>query len=267
MSSRTYHALPGSRQQMPIGTAHQMAKIGAGTDLSQWAQKNASCFKCSIITLTVSMVGLLIAMVVLLAAGAASGDMMKKTSESTIAMRQDTEKLQADIKAHIAELMSHFPENQEQLVVGQAFGIVENAHKISSRVEYLLNHMEPDTVPNVINSINNVLEKVQSILGNVNADESAKFMATADHLQELVANITPQQIEKATNGIAETAEHVGVLTGQAQEQNLMSRVTKLVEDAEAVVGGLRRVHSLTIDLPQLVTESAPSVDSVAQERK
>ena len=260
MSGRIYHALPGAQkpqqQQQHIGASNAFAaKIGAHDDLQMWAKNNATCFKCSLITLTVSMVGLLIAMVVLLAAGAASGDMMKKTSESTIAMRHDTEKLQADIKAHIDTLMGHFPENQEELVIGQAFGIVENVHKISSRIEYLLNHMEPNTVPNVINSINTVLEKIQSILDNVDADQSAKFMATADHLQELVANVTPDQVQKLVDGVGETAQHVGHMSEQAEQQDFMSRVIALVEDAEAVVGGLKRVHSLTIDLPELATST------------
>ena len=247
---RTYLPLPGAHvgnNAKPIGNASVQ-------DLGQWAQKNAGCFKCSIVIMTAAMVGVLIAILVLLAAGAAGSDMMLKTSESTIAMRNQTEQLQIDVKSHIKDIMSHFPDDKEEVLVGQAFNIVENVHKISSRVEYLLNHMEPDTVPNVINSVNSVLEKVQAILGNVDANQSSKIMAAVDHVQELIANISPDQVQKIVDGVGETSEHVGHMTNQADENNLMSRVLKLVDDAESVVSNLKRVHSVTIDLPQLHKE-------------
>lgn len=223
-------------------------------NLSQWGKKNAKCLKCAIITQAVATVGLLIAIVVLLAAGYAGSDMMAKTSESTIAMRKNTEKLEHDIRGHIDNMLSKFPPNQEELALKQVFGIIENVHKITSRTEFLLNHLEPNTLPNLITSVDHLVSKVELMVQNVDPRETTKLMMMIGHVQELIASITPAQIQKVVNGVGETSEHLGHMSGQAEQAGLLNRVINIVIDFEQIADSLKTIHKLSIELPELNTK-------------
>lgn len=195
--------------------------------------------------------GLLIAVVVALYGAYQSSDMMTKTSESTVAMHTETQEMRTNVESWIHKFRKEFPSNQEVLTTQQILGTIENIHKISARGEYLLSNIEPESLPNVVKNLNGVLEKFQKMTNNVDKSQMDRIMATAFHLSELVAGISPTQINQFMGGISETAEHVGHMADQADADKFIDKATTLIAAFKKTTEKINAIQKVTIDLSDI----------------
>lgn len=115
-------------------------------------------------------------------------------------------KMGADAAAKfVTSLKGKFPVNQPEVTTRQMLGIVENAHKISARVQYLLENVQPAAIGLTVQNINKILgaltpddvetikQKILSITAHIDADIAS---IPADKVAALITTISKLDSEK-----------------------------------------------------------------------
>lgn len=175
-----------------------------------------------------------------------SGDMLTRTGEDTHAMRQMTMESNEAVSEWIKGLRAQFPPTQDVTTTRQILGIVENAHKISSRVEFLLTHVEPETVTGLVGHVGTIVGKVDAMLASVSEGEVARLQALVNHMQELVAGVTPDHVSALLGGVSETAQYVGQIAKEAEETHLVERTAALFEESKNTMTHLNGGQGLSL---------------------
>lgn len=164
------------------------------------------------------VMGLLIAMVVLLAGAYQSSGIMTKTGESTVGMRKDMLDLKEKAEKEFESLKKHFPVNQDVLTSKQILGIVENLHQITSRIDFILEHVDPK----IANSM-------------------------AAHINKILSGITPQQIHAISESVVSMANNLNHMTGEADKNHLIANLNTLVNNVENIAKQVNTMHKITLD--------------------
>lgn len=176
----------------------------------------------------------------------ASGDMMTRTSEATVSMHDETIQTKQDVTKYIESLRSQFPIGQDVTTTRQVLGVVENVHKITSRAAALLKHVEPQTVTDISNHLETITNKVDLLFRQVSEEEMTRAKVLFDHMQELVAGVTPSHVTKLMDGVSETAKHVGVMSKEAEETHLVRHSAELFNQAQNAMGHLNGGQGLSL---------------------
>jgi len=176
----------------------------------------------------------------------ASGDMMTKTSEATVSMHDETLQTKADVTNYIAQLKSNFPAGQDVETARQLLGIVENAHKISSGVSLLLENVQPETVTELSGHVGTIVSKVDMLFAQVSQEEMTRIKVLFDHMQELVAGVTPAHVTKLMDGVSETAKHVGEMSKEAEQSHLVQHGSQFLDQAKNTMEHLNGGQGLAL---------------------
>ena len=194
----------------------------------------------------VLVIGIGTALIVAGFAVQASGDMMTKTSAATVSMHDETMQTKKDVTKYIDSLRSQFPAGQDVTTARQLLGVVENVHKITSRTAALLEHVEPQTVTDISNHVKTISNKLDLLFQQVSEEEVTRAKVLFDHMQELVAGITPAHVTKLMDGVSETAKHVGVMSKEAEETHLVQHSSELFNQAQNAMEHLNGGQGLSL---------------------
>jgi type III secretory pathway component EscV len=199
-----------------------------------YADQKLRSMTCAVWVLVALIVGFMTTVVVLLAVLKSSGTFTQtmRMTESTIAMGDRSAKAEQDVKAFLAQ--NKF---DETIAAGQR--VVGNTERITSRVATLLETMDPQTVPQV-------LDRAHEILSSVGAEDVTRLMATLAHAQELFASITPDHIQKLVDGVGELSVHVGRLSEQAETAHSVEKITLLTEQLRTLAERANQLSQIKI---------------------
>ena len=99
----------------------------------------------------------------------------------------------------VIQLKGKFPSNQPEVTTRQILGIIENAHQIAARTQYLMNHVEPE-------DIGSLLKNVNKVLGAVSPQDldtlKTQALQIIQHVDALVTQIDPTTISNALQMIS-----------------------------------------------------------------
>jgi hypothetical protein len=175
-----------------------------------------------------------------------SGDLLTRTGEDTHAMRKMTMESNEAVSSWIKGLWEQFPPTQDVTTTRQLLGIVENAHKITSRVEFLLTHVEPETITGLVGHMGTIVSKVDAMLARVSEEEVARFQSLVNHMQELVAGVTPAHVTTLMGGVSETAQYVGQMAKEAEDTHLVQRTADLFAESKNTMTHLNGGQGLSL---------------------
>lgn len=205
-------------------------------------ESRSKCVLIWVVLATVAMIAVMLCFGILLLGAVQSADLMTRTSEATVGMRTDTQQLMKNVENYLKDLRTDFPANQDAVTIRHVLGIIENAHTISST----LSRLQPEAVSGIVGHVSQVMDRVTQAINQVGTDQISRMMVMMDHVQELVAGVTPAQMNKLVDGAAEVAEHTGKLTEQADRLNLIQEARSLVEEMKLVANQAKSIHQVTL---------------------
>lgn len=203
----------------------------------------------------IGLIAVIVLLAVILGLGVGayqSGDMMTKTSEATVSMHEETLQTKADVTGWINRLKAQFPPNQDVTTGRQILGIIENAHKITTKVEFLLGHMEPDTISDLVTHLSGIAGKVEDVASHVTDEQVVRFEALVDHMQELASGVTPAHITKLMSGVSETAEHVGHMSKEAEESHFVEHSAQLFAEATGTLHNINGGQQISLGFGNII---------------
>ena len=192
------------------------------------------------------VMGLLIAVVVLLAGMSQTGTMMTKTTESTVGMRADMKQAMDHGQAFLEELKAHFPPNQSEITVAQILGIVENIHKITGKASTIT----PDQIGRIAEHVDSTLVSIKVMVDGFSSGEhtGTQLSATIGHIQELIANISPTMISDLATSINGLATHAGTLASEAEQGHVIAKVEEALVTLKEIGDRLKTLHEITVKI-------------------
>ena len=121
------------------------------------------------------------------------------------------------------EIFSRLPGNQVELTTKQVLSIVENTHRISARVHFLLDRVEPSQSLAFVSDAKNILERVSNLLER----------NTTDALLEMVGQINRIPMRQLVDALVKF---------DVRKFNELAESTKLIEEK------LNRLHEIKIHI-------------------
>lgn len=121
------------------------------------------------------------------------------------------------------EIFSRLPGNQVELTTKQVLSIVENTHRISARVHFLLDRVEPSQSLAFVSDAKNILERVSNLLER----------NTTDALLEMVGQINHIPMRQLVDALVKF---------DVKKFNELAESTKLIEEK------LNRLHEIKIQI-------------------
>jgi hypothetical protein len=188
---------------------------------------------------TVIFSAVLIAMLVLMAGAYSQSALLTKTGDATVSMHESTQKMQKGVGEWVTKLRGHFPANQDVVVLQQALGTLENVHRSSARLSYLLSHVQPSTVPNIMFHADAVLQRVQAILSSMGPKATTRINALVDRAIELLGAIKQDDLHKLV-------ETVQLLSDEAKSKHLFTHLSTLAETAKGILDEIQKKHEIKL---------------------
>lgn len=193
----------------------------------------------------VVVVGLLIAVVVLLAGMSQTGTMMKKTTESTVGMRSDMQDAIGNGTIFLKDLQKHFPKNQAEVTAGQLLGIVQNVHNITSKAA----SMTPDQLKQITAHLDSALVSVRDTVNAIReGTANPKLNATLVHVQKLIVGTKPDSLGRLVESIGSLSQHASALAQEAERGHMVNKLDAVLVELRAIGERAKKLHEIAIKI-------------------
>lgn len=217
----------------PLSEAQQLVHINT---LLKWVARFAFVGVVAVITLLALILGL--------GVGAyKSSDMLTETGRATVGMHNETLEMRHNVEAKYRQFRKQFPDNQEAVTVNQVLETIENASKISARLKYLLQNVEPDTVGNLVTH-------VESITGMVDDATIAQVKGVLQHVSELLSSIKPETVE----AVQSMVQNIAHLSAEADQKHVLDASQSLFQQVSAVLQRFNSGGSVALGWSKSKTE-------------
>ena len=183
----------------------------------------------------VCTIGLMIAILVLLAGAWSQGDMLTDTSKATMSMHRETNEMRDSVVDYINHIRSQFPANQDVLAARQALGIVESANNILARADFLMQRVDEETIKQLSAHASSIMAKIDTAAGNIDQATVERAKAMVAHMTELVSGISPQQASALVDGLAATTAQLGKLEQEADSVHFVEKSAGLFQEFQSVL--------------------------------
>lgn len=164
-----------------------------------------------------------------------SAPMMEKTSNATLGMRHDTQKLVKDAKSWWAEtMMTGYPKNQDQLWLARF-------DSISASVQQILGA--------VSGSIDTKGLNIEGLIGTGIKSLVSEFITSETKVQidlkirQVLDKLEPGDITKAIDNF----NKLSIIVENAEKKGVVTNVNKLIQDVDKTVMDFQKGRKITLE--------------------
>lgn len=190
--------------------------------------------------------------VVLLAGMSQSSEMMMATGKATVEMRNETKAMKEDVSEYVRNLLSPYPKNQDAIVLEQIFGTMGNVHRITSRVNLLLEDVTPTHIVSISSHVDSILQRVEGLISSTDQEQTSqivgKVFSIAAKVDSLLSAITSEQVADFFNNANAMAAHISHIAQNVEDDSVVSKLTTLSEQATLIIARLNDLHELRIQV-------------------
>jgi len=203
------------------------------------------------------ILGVVIANLVILTVGllgaASTGEMMKKTTMSTIKMSNKTDKAEKDIRNYIVYLTEGYPDDYDKDLFNQVTNTVENVHQITARTRTLLENLTPVMFDSLVGKIENIITRVHELSSNADPEQSAQIIRSATRILEktdaLLTSVTPAEFQLSVRNFNLISENVNNVLQAVHDADAITKMTEFLDNTNALEQKIRELHELRVSLP------------------
>lgn len=178
---------------------------------------------------------------------------MKDMHDSTQFMKEQMQQMPKQAADWLATMTDSYPEHYERVVLSEVLNTISNANQISARATVLLNSLEPEFVVALLSQVDSITSQVSEIVSNTDkelaSDLVTRVTSVLGTVDDILATVPSQDVQAAIRNFNNLAGHAATFIASMEQADLVSKITELADNTNAIEEKVRELHELRVSLP------------------